>query len=79
MLTESPLVFLFQVIFQITPLNGEEWIAVMKISFPVILIDETLKFIARKFADGKNPLFSCHWQVLQWAVYIAFIYQTTFA
>jgi len=45
------------VIFQITPLNGEEWIAVMKISFPVILIDETLKFIARKFADDYPGFF----------------------
>ena len=71
--------FFSQVIFQITPLNLEEWIAVMKISFPVILIDEVLKFIARKFADGKNPLFSCHWQVLSWAAYIAFVYKTTFA
>jgi Ca2+ transporting ATPase len=38
-------------VFQITPLNIEEWIAVLKISFPVILIDEVLKFIARKFTD----------------------------
>ena len=26
--------------------------AVLKISFPVILLDETLKLIARKFTDG---------------------------
>jgi len=45
------------VIFQITPLNLEEWIAVMKISFPVILIDEVLKFIARKFADDYPGFF----------------------
>jgi Ca2+ transporting ATPase len=38
-------------VFQITPLNMEEWFAVLKISFPVILLDETLKFIARKFYD----------------------------
>ncbi|XP_069134746.1 calcium-transporting ATPase sarcoplasmic/endoplasmic reticulum type-like isoform X1 [Argopecten irradians] len=38
-------------IFQITPLGLEEWFAVLKISFPVILIDETLKFCARKFTD----------------------------
>ncbi|XP_025091372.1 calcium-transporting ATPase sarcoplasmic/endoplasmic reticulum type-like isoform X2 [Pomacea canaliculata] len=39
------------VIFQITPLSLEEWVAVLKISIPVIILDETLKFVARKFAD----------------------------
>jgi len=39
-------------VFQITPLNLDEWIAVLKFSFPVILIDEVLKVIARKFTDG---------------------------
>jgi Ca2+ transporting ATPase len=38
-------------VFQITPLNIEEWIAVLKISLPVILLDETLKFVARKITD----------------------------
>jgi len=38
-------------VFQITPLNLEEWMAVLKISFPVVLLDETLKFVARKFTD----------------------------
>jgi len=38
-------------VFQITPLNLEEWMAVLKISFPVILLDETLKFVARRFTD----------------------------
>jgi len=38
-------------VFQITRLNVEEWIAVLKISFPVIFIDEILKFVARKFTD----------------------------
>jgi Ca2+ transporting ATPase len=39
-------------VFQITPLSLEEWFAVLKISFPVILLDETLKFVARKFTDA---------------------------
>jgi len=38
-------------VFQITPLNLEEWIAVLKFSFPVILIDEVLKLVARKITD----------------------------
>jgi len=42
-----------QAVFQITPLTVEEWGAVLKLSFPVILIDEVLKFVARWFTDGK--------------------------
>jgi Ca2+ transporting ATPase len=38
-------------IFQITPLNLVEWMAVLKISFPVVILDETMKFIARKYID----------------------------
>jgi len=41
-----------QAVFQITPLTAEEWAAVLRLSFPVILIDEVLKFVARKFTDG---------------------------
>ncbi|XP_046379203.1 calcium-transporting ATPase sarcoplasmic/endoplasmic reticulum type-like isoform X1 [Haliotis rufescens] len=61
------------VIFQITPLNVEEWVAVMKISIPVILLDETLKFVARKFADGKNFLFDLYAPILMWAIYIGLV------
>jgi Ca2+ transporting ATPase len=38
-------------IFQITPLSFVEWIAVLKISIPVLLLDELLKFIARTWID----------------------------
>ncbi|XP_070070182.1 calcium-transporting ATPase sarcoplasmic/endoplasmic reticulum type isoform X3 [Drosophila takahashii] len=43
-------------VFQVTPLSAEEWITVMKFSIPVVLLDETLKFVARKIADV-NPRF----------------------
>jgi len=49
-------VHFFNAVFQITPLNLEEWMAVLKISFPVVLLDETLKFVARKFTDGGDVL-----------------------
>lgn len=42
-------------IFQITPLSINEWIAVLKISLPVLLLDEVLKFIARNYVEG-TPL-----------------------
>ncbi|XP_067128027.1 calcium-transporting ATPase sarcoplasmic/endoplasmic reticulum type-like [Centruroides vittatus] len=38
-------------VFQVCPLDVPEWIAVMKISLPVLFLDEALKFIARKFID----------------------------
>ena len=40
--------------FQITPLNLEEWFSVLKISFPVIVIDEVLKVVARKITEGSS-------------------------
>lgn len=46
---------LFQLIFQITPLNLTQWLMVLKISLPVILMDETLKFVARNYLEpGKE-------------------------
>uniref|UniRef100_A0A8C7E7E1 Calcium-transporting ATPase n=1 Tax=Naja naja TaxID=35670 RepID=A0A8C7E7E1_NAJNA len=42
-------------IFQITPLNVTQWLMVLKISLPVILMDETLKFVARTYLEpGKD-------------------------
>ncbi|MFH4977758.1 hypothetical protein AB6A40_004467 [Gnathostoma spinigerum] len=40
-------------IFQITPLTLAEWMAVLQFSFPVILLDEILKCIARNYIDGE--------------------------
>lgn len=39
----------FSTLFSITPLNFEEWQAVVIISFPVIIIDEVLKLVSRTF------------------------------
>ncbi|XP_051509700.1 sarcoplasmic/endoplasmic reticulum calcium ATPase 2-like isoform X1 [Myxocyprinus asiaticus] len=39
------------VIFQITPLNVTQWLMVLKISLPVILLDELLKFVARNYLE----------------------------
>lgn len=39
------------IVFQVTPLNGDEWVVVMKFSIPVVLLDEVLKFVARKISD----------------------------
>lgn len=42
-------------IFQITPLNLIQWLMVLKISLPVILLDEALKFVARNYLEpGKG-------------------------
>jgi Ca2+ transporting ATPase len=69
------ILFQFQTIFQITPLNVAEWVAVLKISIPVIILDETLKFVARKFTDGKqNILVGSVTMALVWVVYIGLAY-----
>ncbi|KAF7654830.1 hypothetical protein LDENG_00064280 [Lucifuga dentata] len=39
------------VIFQITPLDVTQWMMVLKISLPVILLDELLKFMARNYLE----------------------------
>uniref|UniRef100_A0A8B9LPS4 P-type Ca(2+) transporter n=1 Tax=Astyanax mexicanus TaxID=7994 RepID=A0A8B9LPS4_ASTMX len=41
-------------IFKLTHLNVEQWMVVLKLSFPVILLDEVLKFVARNYLEGKT-------------------------
>ncbi|MPC99378.1 Calcium-transporting ATPase sarcoplasmic/endoplasmic reticulum type [Portunus trituberculatus] len=62
-----------QVVFQVQPLSVGQWVAVLKISFPVILLDETFKLVARQITLGHNPLLCCHWIVLAWGAYLAYI------
>jgi len=38
-------------VFQVTPLSWPQWVAVLKCSIPVLLIDEVLKLVARKYID----------------------------
>uniref|UniRef100_A0A8C9YA99 Calcium-transporting ATPase n=1 Tax=Sander lucioperca TaxID=283035 RepID=A0A8C9YA99_SANLU len=44
------------IIFQITPLNMTQWLMVLKISLPVILLDEILKFAARNYLEPGKEL-----------------------
>ncbi|XP_008939589.1 PREDICTED: sarcoplasmic/endoplasmic reticulum calcium ATPase 3-like [Merops nubicus] len=41
-------------IFQVTPLSWPQWVVVMKISLPVILLDEGLKYLSRNHLDGSG-------------------------
>ncbi|XP_026854404.2 sarcoplasmic/endoplasmic reticulum calcium ATPase 3 isoform X3 [Electrophorus electricus] len=41
-------------IFQVTPLCWSQWIVVLKISIPVILLDEALKYISRHHLEGEE-------------------------
>ncbi|XP_044131696.1 sarcoplasmic/endoplasmic reticulum calcium ATPase 2 isoform X2 [Bufo gargarizans] len=41
-------------IFQITPLDLIQWLMVLKISLPVILLDEALKFVARNYLEPEQ-------------------------
>lgn len=38
-------------IFQIRPLSWPQWVVVLKMSLPVILMDEALKFLARNYIE----------------------------
>ncbi|CAK8692180.1 unnamed protein product [Clavelina lepadiformis] len=42
------------VVFQICPLDFTEWLMVLEISLPVILLDEGLKWIARNYIEGSD-------------------------
>ncbi|KAG5840732.1 hypothetical protein ANANG_G00191800 [Anguilla anguilla] len=44
------------IIFQITPLDVTQWLMVLKISLPVILLDELLKFTARNYLEPGKEL-----------------------
>jgi len=44
----------FTTIFSIAPLNWLEWKMVLMLSFPVILIDEVLKFVSRARASARS-------------------------
>ena len=47
----------FTAIFHTAPLNFDEWVAVIGISFPVIILDEFLKFLSRRI-EGLSGSFS---------------------
>ena len=66
--------FLLQHVFQVTPLGVDEWLTVLKISLPVVLLDEILKLVARRIADGESILLTCHWLVLTWAIFIGYLF-----
>uniref|UniRef100_A0AAR2K3T2 Calcium-transporting ATPase n=1 Tax=Pygocentrus nattereri TaxID=42514 RepID=A0AAR2K3T2_PYGNA len=41
-------------IFKLTHLNVEQWMVVLKLSIPVILLDEVLKFVARNYLEAET-------------------------
>ncbi|KAK0141281.1 Sarcoplasmic/endoplasmic reticulum calcium ATPase 2 [Merluccius polli] len=45
-----------QVVFQIRPLSWPQWVVVLKMSLPVIFMDEALKFLARNYIEPGNQL-----------------------
>ncbi|VDO86368.1 unnamed protein product [Schistosoma margrebowiei] len=60
-------------IFQIAALNIAEWFAVLKISIPVLLLDETQKAIVRSTQRGHSPLYHIAIPMVMWCVYSAFL------
>ncbi|XP_041087878.1 sarcoplasmic/endoplasmic reticulum calcium ATPase 2-like [Polyodon spathula] len=43
-------------IFQIRPLSAVQWLTVLKMSLPVIMLDEALKLVARNYVDPGRDL-----------------------
>jgi len=46
----------FTTLFAITPLNWDEWMAVLWLSAPVLAIDEILKYISATFVDRPSRI-----------------------
>jgi len=44
------------VMFSVGALSGREWVAILVLSFPVIILDEVLKFISRNFMHSSMAL-----------------------
>ncbi|VDK38220.1 unnamed protein product [Taenia asiatica] len=57
-------------VFQISPLNVAEWAVVLKISFPVLLLDETMKMASRCVRDGHSFALEGSIIALVWALYL---------
>lgn len=69
---------LLATVFQITPLNVIEWTMVLKISFPVILLDETLKHCARARAADHSVLHNSYWLPVVWTAFLTYIIYSPF-
>ncbi|CAL8079025.1 unnamed protein product [Calicophoron daubneyi] len=64
----------FRKIFQIYALNLEEWMAVVVISLPILLIDETQKAISRAVSDRRSPLREAPLIAALWLGYAAILF-----
>ncbi|VDL96461.1 unnamed protein product [Schistocephalus solidus] len=64
-------------VFQISALNLAEWAVVLKLSLPVLLLDETMKAFSRCFIDGHSVSKEAPIIVLLWAIFIGSLYQCT--
>lgn len=60
-------------VFSVCPLSVSEWFAVLKMSIPVIILDETMKFIARKFIDGTQYYFELSLLISTWVGFLAIV------
>jgi len=45
----------FANVFHVAPLGKEEWLAVLALSVPVLLIDELLKLLSRRLSGSTVP------------------------
>lgn len=69
----SPATTTKQTVFSVCPLTVDEWWVVMKISLPVLLLDEALKLIARTYIDGKDTWLELVYLTAAWAAFAALV------
>lgn len=60
-------------VFSVCPLNTDEWWTVLKLAMPVVLLDETLKLIARKFIDGNKRQIELLYLITAWAAFFILV------
>ena len=64
-------------VFNICPLTWAEWVVVMKISLPVLVADEVMKYIAREYVEKDDSLADSLYYCVLFSTFFKYIFNTT--